>query len=616
MTDIHQVPQSSAHKDQRRQQLIDATIATISKYGLSKTTISKVTGEARLSAGIVGFYFDSKEKLLLGTLRALQDELRNYTAAVIEKSDPPLATLKAIIDLYFEPTLCDPNKIAVWYAFSSESSARKEYMDICGEHDAWFQKFLFTQCQLLCTTKDGNTAGNAVAISRGLDGLIDGFWQECLYQPEDFDRESARTICYEYLDTVFPPQTEPGNIPETTSHGIAMGEELSDCLPTWAYYDPELLELEKEVIFRRNWLLIGHVNDIPNARDYLTLDAVGERALVVRGTDNKIRGFHNVCRHRGAKLLDASSGNCAHALTCPFHGWTYQLDGQLIGVPAENTFANLDKSTSGLVSLDLEIWMGFIFIRFDGDGPSLAKLMKPVEKEIEVYNLDQMLPLENTRSDELHPYNWKTFHDIDNEGYHVPIGHPSLQQLYGKNYKDEIVEGVPVSYGYLNEKPAKLWSVRNYQKLLPEFDHLPADKQRLWLYETIFPSMVLGLYPDCIEFYMTMPVATDQTLVRSGVYALPDNRPEMKALRYLNRRINDLTSQEDESYVRGLQDGMQSRVFPEPNLSSIEQGVREFHHQLQQILPVARLKNHPGSGRVENMNRKLLSNTRGNRHSH
>ena len=148
---------------------------------------------------------------------------------------------------------------------------------------------------------------------------------------------------------------------------------MSDCLPTWAYSDPELLELEKETIFRKNWLLVGHVNDMPNARDYLTLDAMGERALVIRGNDNQIRGFHNVCRHRGAKLLNSSSGQCAHALTCPFHGWTYQLDGKLIGVPAENTFENLEKSTSGLVPLDLEIWMGFVFIRFNGDGPSLAE---------------------------------------------------------------------------------------------------------------------------------------------------------------------------------------------------------------------------------------------------
>ncbi len=381
--------------------------------------------------------------------------------------------------------------------------------------------------------------------------------------------------------------------------------ETSDCLAPWTYYDEELLELEKNQIFRKNWLLVGHINDMPNPRDYLTMDAVGERALVVRGNDNQIRAFHNVCRHRGSKLLDSPSGQCAHALTCPFHGWTYQLDGKLIGVPAENTFRNLDKSRNGLVPLDLEVWMGFIFIRFENAKQSLAQMLRPMQDEIAPYKIAQMQPLENTRYDDIRPYNWKVFHDIDNEGYHVPVGHPALQQLYGKNYSDQLVDGLPVSYGVINDQPAKLWSVRNYQKLLPRFDHLSEKNQKLWLYGGIFPSMVLGLYPDSIEFYMTLPVSADKTRVRGAAYALPDPRPEINAVRYLNRRINNATSAEDENFVRQLQDGMQSSVFPQPNLSSIEHGVREFHRQLQELLPVARLKHHPGKGQVAQTNLSL-----------
>ncbi|WP_424946153.1 aromatic ring-hydroxylating oxygenase subunit alpha [Candidatus Spongiihabitans sp.] len=384
-----------------------------------------------------------------------------------------------------------------------------------------------------------------------------------------------------------------------------INSETSDCLAPWAYYDDELLELEKDHLFKKNWLLVGHINDMPNPRDYLTLDAVGERALVVRGNDNQIRAFHNVCRHRGAKLLDSPCGQCAPALTCPFHGWTYQLDGKLIGVPAENTFRNLDKSRNGLVPLDLEVWMGFIFIRFQGGKQSLAEMLRPMQDEIAAYKIAQMQPLENTRYDDIRPYNWKVFHDIDNEGYHVPIGHPALQQLYGKDYSDHLVGGVPLSYGVINAEPAKLWSVRHYQKLLPRFAHLPKKNQDCWLYGGIFPSMVLGLYPDSIEFYMTIPVAIDKTRVRGGCYALLDSRREARAVRYLNRRINNATSAEDDNFVRWLQDGMQSSVFPQPNLSSIEQGVREFHHRLQATLPVARLKHHPGTGKVAQANLRL-----------
>ncbi len=592
---------ASSHKDHRRQQLIDATIKTISQYGLSNTTIAKVTEQADLSAGIVGFYFNSKARLLLGTLQWLNEELRRHTQTAFNDAATPMEKLIAVIDVYFAPTLCDQDKIAVWYAFSSESNARNEYTKICSEHYTWLHQSMLGQVQSLCRQAKIDAA-SAEAITRGLDGIIDGYWQDFLYQPDIFDRKQARQTCYRYLHTIFPQLTQPFR----TVHKDLNETELSDCLPTWTYYDEEFLELEKRTVFKNNWLLVGHINDMPNPRDYLTLDAIDERVIVIRGNDKQIRAFHNVCRHRGAKLFDALSGQCGHALVCPFHGWTYQLDGKLIGVPAENTFTSLDKSANGLVPLELEIWMGFIFVRFVSDGQALAEQMKPLEAVFAAYRIENMLPLENSGFDEILPYNWKVIHDIDNEGYHVPVGHPALHQLYGKNYQDSDIAGIPVSYGYINEKPGKLWSVRHYQSLLPKFDHLPQDYQRLWQYGAIFPSMVIALYPDCIEFYMTIPVAADQTRLRGGVYALADNRRGMDAVRYLNRRINAITADEDEKYVRWLQDGMKSSVFPEPSLSSIEHGVRTFHHQLQAIIPVGKLKNHPGKGKVIQTNSQLI----------
>lgn len=603
----------SNHKDYRRQQLIDATIKTISQYGLSKTTIAKVTKAAHLSAGIVGFYFTNKEKLLLGTLQALHDESKFHTEAAFNSSSQPLEILTAIIELYFASTLCDFQKIAVWYAFSGESSARKEYMKICGEHDTWFHQSLLTQFSRLCKQAEIDPA-KADAISRGFEGLIDGFWQQYLYRPSEFDRNIARKTCHQYLTIFSTIRGANAGIDMPSGGGTKKSDpqtnwETSDCLAAWTYYDEELLALEKTQIFKKNWLLVGHINDMPKPRDYLTLDAIGERALVIRGNDNRIRAFHNVCRHRGAKLLDLPggqyAGQCAHTLTCPFHGWTYQLDGKLIGVPSENTFHNLDKAKNGLVTLELEIWMGLIFIRFESGKQSLSEMLRPIQDEIAPYNIEQMQPLKNTRYDDIRSYNWKVFHDIDNEGYHVPIGHPSLQQLYGKNYSDQFIDGLPAAYGYINDKPAKLWSVRNYQKLLPRFDHLPEKNQKLWRYHGIFPSMVLALYPDSIEFYMTLPESADKTRVRGGMYGLPDSRPEINAIRYLNKRINRETGVEDENFMRWLQDGMQSGAFPQPKLSSLEQGVREFHQQLQRLLPVARLKHHPGKGKITETNTRL-----------
>ena len=106
---------------------------------------------------------------------------------------------------------------------------------------------------------------------------------------------------------------------------------------------------------------------------------VGERALIVRGKDGVVRGFHNLCRHRGSRVVADSQGKCKNALVCPFHGWVYNLDGTLRGAARPRSFPELDKTAFGLMPLDLEIWMGFIFIRFHkGPQPSVAELMQPV----------------------------------------------------------------------------------------------------------------------------------------------------------------------------------------------------------------------------------------------
>ncbi len=386
-----------------------------------------------------------------------------------------------------------------------------------------------------------------------------------------------------------------------------MTDDFSDCLAKWCYRDEALFELEGDRLFRKNWMLVAHISDLPNNRDFRTFEVAGESAIVIRGNDNRLRAFHNVCRHRGARLLDADSGQCAPTLSCPFHGWTYQLDGELIGVPAQSAFPNLDKTTKNLVPVDLEIWMGFIFIRFAPGGTSLAEIMKPVEDRLRPYSLPEMLSLDNSRYRQIMPCNWKVIHDIDNEGYHVPVGHPQLQELYGKNYTDHSIGDISVSSARLNDKPGKSWSVRNYQQLLPQFDHLPDDSQRLWFYIAIFPSMILGLYPDSIEYYMTIPVSPQKTILTGASYALPDSRREMDAVRWLNRRINRIASEEDESFVMRMRDGMKSSAFPEPELSSLESGVREFHHRIQVILPVTRLKQSPGAGKMVEINNAMTA---------
>ena len=371
-------------------------------------------------------------------------------------------------------------------------------------------------------------------------------------------------------------------------------------LAPWTYRNPAFFDLEMDRIFKRHWLLAGHSSEMPEPGDYLTFDVAGERALLVRGDDGVVRAFHNVCRHRGSCLVDRPRGRCGRRLVCPFHGWTYGRDGALRGVPARHTFPGLDQAQNGLVPVEMEVWHGFVFIRFGGDGPSVADLTASVNDEITPYRLSEVRPLPWAGQD-LKEVNWKLFHDVDNEGYHVPVGHPALDSLYGKDYRDVVVnEFVTASYGTV-EQGSSHWSVGRYQKLLPVFDHLPEERQRVWAYYGLFPNQVITLYPEMIEFYQTLPRDAGRTMVRGRAYALPDTRREVRAVRYLNGRINAEASREDERYFRWLGAAMHSSVFPRDRLSTIEAGVANFHEQVKRALPIARQEIEPSDGELRRL---------------
>ncbi len=133
-------------------------------------------------------------------------------------------------------------------------------------------------------------------------------------------------------------------------------------LPGWVYHDPEFFKVEMDRVIRPSWQIVCHQTDIPNAGDWHGLDYLGESVIVIRGDDGAIRAFHNVCRHRASRIVDGSYG-CAKKLVCPYHGWAYEKDGRLTGVPGKTDYTALDMSTLGLIPVECEVWRGFIFVR-------------------------------------------------------------------------------------------------------------------------------------------------------------------------------------------------------------------------------------------------------------
>lgn len=378
-------------------------------------------------------------------------------------------------------------------------------------------------------------------------------------------------------------------------------------LPGWSYHSPALLELEKEHVFRNHWQIACHVSDVPNAGDYLAMDAVGERALIVRGKDGVVRAFHNMCRHRGSRVVADDQGHCRNALVCPFHGWVYNLDGTLRGAARPATFPELDKNEFGLLPLDVEIWMGFVFIRFDKGGPqpSVAEQLKPIEAEMAHYRSADMVPSWGVWT-QTSPVNWKSVRDVDNEGYHVAMAHPALQDLYGSTYFDEpFVNGISRSFATYNPHAGRRWSVKHYIKLAPEQARLPDYLKKAWVYYGIFPNAVISVMPESVQFYQEFPLSTGETLLRGAIYRYPDESREQAAARYLSYRIDRDTMNEDVQLTVWSNESMLSKSFNGFYLSDLEYGVRTHHDHLRGVLPVLNLASAPDEKEMAGVNEAL-----------
>ena len=366
-------------------------------------------------------------------------------------------------------------------------------------------------------------------------------------------------------------------------------------LPAWTYSDRDFFDAEVARVIRPSWQIVCHVGDVPGAGDYHTLDYAGESVIVLRGTDGALRAFTNVCRHRGARLLDGASG-CARRIVCPYHAWSYDGAGALTGVPMRGDYPALDMSRNGLAHVDLEIAHGFVFVRLDDDGgPSVAAMMAPYAHEIAPYRFEDVRALGRVT---LRPraVNWKNVGDNYSDGLHIAVAHPGLKRLMADGYGVEAQPHVDKMWGPILAGPSANWSERAYQALLPEVPHLPADRQRLWTYFKLWPNIAFDVYPDQIDFMQWLPVSPTETLIREIAYAIPDGRREMRAARYLNWRINRQVNAEDTMLVSRVQQGMASESFTVGPLATSEVALRNFCRKMRDAIPEARRHRRPAAG--------------------
>jgi TetR/AcrR family transcriptional regulator, transcriptional repressor of bet genes len=332
-----------ASRERQRQRLIDACISALHVYGPSNTTVEKVVAIARMSPGIVRFYFESKAAMLVASLEYLAAEFEDRCLVpVAALKATPVAALERLVELYLGTEIASARKVSVWYSFWGEASSRQEYYDICGKRD---QQFEVLVRELIGRLIEESRARHldADAIALGLIGVLEMLWQSYAFQTEStIDRHAARRRCMAYLRSVFP-----------TLFSDASGAAATDELPASAYRSPALFEAERDELFKGSWQFAGLEGELATAGGYLTLDAPATRALVVRQPGGGLRAFHNACQQRPHALAGGHTGRLGEAIECALHGLRYSLAGEpLAGTPG-----------SALPELEVTSVAGFIFVR-------------------------------------------------------------------------------------------------------------------------------------------------------------------------------------------------------------------------------------------------------------
>ncbi len=378
----------------------------------------------------------------------------------------------------------------------------------------------------------------------------------------------------------------PGRAPEAQTRG----------LPAWVYSHPQMTRLEIERILKPSWQIACHVSQIAAAGDYITFELGSDSVIALRDASGGVRAFHNVCRHRGTRLLEGS-GRCPGRITCPYHGWTYRYDGSLLATPAKDSFPGLNLAEHGLNPVRVDITLGFVWVCLAGNPPPPSQLWAPIADELAPYRLEDLVPTQPVYFEEWE-VDWKIAMDNYLESYHVPIGHPGLNRLFAPDYEDQRgVPGIARGFSWMREAPSSRWSERIYQKHIAAVTapHLPEPNRRSWRFYSCLPNLGIDVMPEQVDFFQVLPRGPGKSVIRGAAFGLPDDRREMRLMRWLGNRINMQVNGEDRRLCERLQRGIADSSYRPGPLSQIEKWMIEFHDLLRARIPEARLPEAPAS---------------------
>lgn len=336
----------------------------------------------------------------------------------------------------------------------------------------------------------------------------------------------------------------------------------NDILPVEAYTNQEWFDIEMEHIFSKTWAFAGLIEDIKTPGQFKSVQAGLNNIIVVMGRDHRLRAFHNMCRHKGTQLLRAE-GQVKKAITCPYHDWTYNLEGELISVPKMATeFANLDKQCLGLKKASVDVWRGMIWVHPNENAPAITQWFGEVEPHLGPHQPEQLVEASEPEI-EMFQANWKIVVENYIDHYHLSHLHSGTLNMY---------DHAKAEFGFVGPhfafwEPLDEEYAANLEQNadMPLIDHFPEGEVGVYV-PMLFPGIGLGEGESAWTVFHVIPLSVNRTkvVVRSKVMPASDwqfMKTSMRSNKFWEKRLGPKYLTEDESHPLGSANFMQEDIY-------------------------------------------------------
>lgn len=337
-------------------------------------------------------------------------------------------------------------------------------------------------------------------------------------------------------------------------------------LPQGYFISPEIFAKELAAIFSAHWVLVGHESQLVRGGDYFVQEVAGESLIIVRDQKRKVRGFYNVCRHRGTRLCEAQTGHSA-TIQCPYHAWTYALDGRLIGAPHMDSVPGFGKAEHSLHAVNLALWEGFIFVNLADAPARLEEVFASLAGKFTHWNLPKLRSAKRIEYDVA--ANWKLIFENYSECYHCPGVHPMLSKVSPHDSaENDLCEG-PFLGGFMSINKGTSLTMSGNACALPVGDPpsrgfgaagIKEEEHRVFYY-SIFPNMLLSLHPDYVMVHQVWPKSPERTLILCDWFFHPDAFDRAGFNPDDAVEFWDMTNKQDWHVCELSQQGISSRAY-------------------------------------------------------